>query len=104
MNDRMFFPAGNVRVGSLRMPPVGARNITPPKKMVIQRNFGEWGLTVFRALAIQFSEIGRSKYDRARHEHFRGGIGKIFGIGLSLGDGKISGGADESFELFIRDF
>jgi hypothetical protein len=72
---------------TLRMLPVGALDVAPPLKMIVQEN----------------GMIGRRKYHRSGNQVFRGSTRKIFGAWSLLGDSCVVSGPHESSKLFVGD-
>src|SRR5208337_4241321 len=72
-------------IGSGGVAPVCALNITPPLKVIVQRD----------------GVIGRSENDSARIQVLWRGTGKVFSRGSLFSDGYVAGGQDERGELAI---
>src|SRR6266404_1674447 len=82
----MLLLSFDVTLCSLRMPPVGTLEVSPPLKMIVQWDF----------------VIGRGEDDGPRDQIFGWRTGKFFLRRCPLRDRDITGRVDEFLELLVR--
>ena len=97
----MFCKGVDTRVRAFEGDANRARDVFPPKRMVIERNFFHRLEAIFRAHFIDVVESWRAEDNRAGHEIFFGHTGEIFWIGFAFGDGDVGGGFNEFLELLV---
>jgi hypothetical protein len=86
MDDGMVFAALQVTAGTVRVAPVGPRNVRPPPEVRVQGD----------------GAGRRREHDRARDEVLRRRAGEILRPRRSLGDRHVSRGLHELRELRVR--